>query len=114
MTGTNNPRVNPIFKSIDHIGIVVRDVEKIAANYADKFGIGPWTFYECGSDNIMDMKVKEKKCQYSFKIALVYLGETGIELIQPLDDRSIYSEFLEKHGENLHHIGYIVEDYDKA
>ena len=114
MAGASKPGGNPIFKSIDHIGIVVRDVEKTAANYADKFGIGPWTFYVCGPDNILDMKIKEKKSQYSFKIALVYLGETGIELIQPLDDRSIYADFLEKHGENLHHIGYIVEDYDKA
>ena len=37
-----------------------------------------------------------------------------IELIQPLEGRSIYSDFLQAHGPGLHHIRFSVEPFDAA
>lgn len=41
-------------------------------------------------------------------------GRTSLEVIQPTWGRSIYKEFLEKHGEGFHHIAFEVEDMDEA
>jgi hypothetical protein len=35
-------------------------------------------------------------------------------LIQHLSGRSIYKEFLDKRGEGLHHLGFIVPDHEKV
>ncbi len=44
--------IKPIFKSIDSIGIVVKDIDETVKNYVDSFGIGPFNIYEYGPDNI--------------------------------------------------------------
>lgn|GEM_PF-2986327 len=36
----------PVFKSINSIGIVVKDIDKTVKSYVDKFGIGPFKIYE--------------------------------------------------------------------
>ena len=40
------------------------------------------------------------------------MGGIGLELIQPLKGRSVYGEFLEKKGEGIHHLAFMVEDLD--
>jgi len=36
------------------------------------------------------------------------------ELIEPVEGATAYKEFLEEHGEGLHHLSYFVEDLDAA
>jgi hypothetical protein len=42
------------------------------------------------------------------------LGDVMLELIEPLDDDSIYADFLREHGEGLHHVGLDVPNYANA
>ena len=42
------------------------------------------------------------------------VGSTQWELIEPLDDRSIYADFLAEKGEGLHHVAVGVRDYGDA
>ncbi len=46
------------------------------------------------------------------KLALAQLGPVMCELIEPVQGPSSYEEFLNEHGEGLHHLGYFVEDID--
>jgi len=49
------------------------------------------------------------------RIALTYLGDTMIELIQPsIEITTIYDHALPDDAESvrLHHLGYLVDDYD--
>ena len=46
------------------------------------------------------------------RIGFAKIGELQWELIEPLDNESIYSEFLQECGEGLHHIAFDVENYD--
>ncbi len=41
-------------------------------------------------------------------------GELEIELIQPDRGDSIFSRFVERTGGGLHHVGFVVEDFDAA
>jgi 4-hydroxyphenylpyruvate dioxygenase-like putative hemolysin len=40
------------------------------------------------------------------------LGNVELELIQPLAGESPFHEFLQEHGEGLHHLAFNTEDYD--
>ncbi|MFD8337957.1 VOC family protein [Streptomyces solisilvae] len=40
-------------------------------------------------------------------------GASEIELIQPLKGRPPYTEFLDLHGEGVHHLAYVVEGIDQ-
>ena len=50
----------------------------------------------------------------AWRLALARVGQVHWELIQPLDDRSTYGEFLAEKGEGVHHIGVAVPSYDDA
>jgi hypothetical protein len=42
----------------------------------------------------------------------IKFGPLTLELLQPLDDQSIWSKFIEEHGEGIHHLAFGVSDYD--
>ena len=88
-------------KSVDHIGIVVRDCDKVIESWSELFGLGPWTFREVGGGGV------------KLRVGVGYLGPIRIDLIQPVEGRVLHSEFLEEHGEGLHHLGFYVDDVDK-
>lgn len=56
------------------------------------------------------MTYKGEPTSYSSRIALGYFGSTRVELIQPLEGRTVYSDFIENHGYGLQHLGIYVQD----
>lgn len=89
---------------IVHICIVVRDVEKTAKAFADIFGIGPFRTRIVHSLP-SKASVHGKPVEYTLKFGHAKVGPITLELVQTLEGKTIYQEFLEKHGEGLHHIG---------
>jgi len=92
-------------KTVDQIGIAVKDIDKVIETWSSMFGIGPWTFRDIGGT---DAKGRSWKA----RLAFAYLGPLQIELIQPLEGRIIQSRFLETFGEGVHHLGFYVNDVD--
>jgi methylmalonyl-CoA epimerase len=100
-------------RAINQVGIVVKDLEKTIKNYWDLFGIGPWSIYTATPPDLTDTTFYGKSQKYSMKLAHTKVGSTMLEIIQPLEGKSIYREFLEKKGEGIHHIAcYEVDDLD--
>jgi len=58
--------------------------------------------------------VKGKQVDYDMDLRLAKgdLGGVGFEIIQPLKGETVYTEFLEKKGEGVHHLAFGVEDFD--
>jgi methylmalonyl-CoA epimerase len=48
------------------------------------------------------------------KVAMVALGESRIELLEPTGPDSVIAKFLEKRGEGLHHVALHVPDLKQA
>jgi hypothetical protein len=48
------------------------------------------------------------------RIALSYIGDLRIELIEPGEGGTIYREFVEEHGYGVHHFGVLVDDMDRT
>ncbi len=104
----------PLFRKVLQIGFVVRDSEATARRYWEQFGIGPWRFYTIDSTNTSNMRFRGRPVQHSFRAALADFAGLTLELIEPLDGPSVYSEHLQRHGEGLHHLAMGVDDYDSA
>lgn len=96
------------------VAVVVKDLETSMKKYWDEWGIGPWSVYTFNPDTVKDMILRGKREDYAMRLALAQVGNVQWELIQPLDDKSIYAEFLKGHGEGLHHVALGVRSYDEA
>ena len=92
-----------------HIGIVVKDIEKTTEFLSSIWGIGPWDFSDAAptQDELMMGK------PFKLKIAMAKLGSTTLELLQPVEGKAIWSEFIETSGEGVHHIAFGVSNFDE-
>ena len=82
--------------NINHICLAVRDIEETLYFYQNRFGIGGVEI-----KNIEDQRVKA---------ALVEVGNTQLEFIQPTDTIGGVARFIERRGEGMHHICFEVEE----
>lgn len=87
-----------MLNKIDHIGVAVQSVDKVKNLFKILFDLNP-EFEEI----VTDQKVKV----VGFKI-----GESNLEFLEPLDETSPISKYLEKRGEGLHHIALNVENIE--
>ena len=108
MTAIAPPRLPGLF----HIGWVVGDCVAAQAELTARLGAGP--FLGMGEESRFEAAlVHGKPRPFSLRIAFGALGGVLLELLQPLDDRSPHAEFLAEHGEGLHHLAYLVTDFDE-
>ena len=107
-------REQPVFAGISQVGLVVRDCMASVKKYNDEYGIGPWAIYEMNPDSVQEMVIHGKPEKYAMRAAVANIGDTQIELIQPLDEKSIYADFLKTHGEGIHHLLFDVDSYDET
>ncbi len=90
-------------KRIDHIAIIVRNIEQALSFYRDTLDIVPSEIKEVPTEQV--------------RIAFLPMGGPGgseIELIEPITPDSSLMKFLEKRGEGLHHICLEVDNIDTA
>ncbi len=97
-------------KGIAQVCIVVPDLERAVESFWHTFGVGPWHFYTYGKPLLKRMTRWGKPCEYRMRVALSYIGDMRVELIQPLEGDTVYSEFVEKHGYGVHHLGVLTDD----
>lgn len=95
--------------AMSQVGIVVKDLDKAMDYYATVFGVGPFNTFQFNPEKHW---VRGKIHPVSLKVALAPMGQVEFELIEPLSD-SPHREFLESYGEGLHHIGFVIDDYDE-
>src|SRR5579859_3212207 len=90
-------------KRIDHVAIIVRNIEQALVFYRDTLGITPSEIKVVPSEQV--------------RIAFLPMGGPGgseIELIEPTSADSSLTKFLEKRGEGMHHICLEVENIEVA
>ncbi|MFC1956884.1 VOC family protein [Chloroflexota bacterium] len=92
----------------DHIGIVVRDVDK-TVEFLSLAGVpGPWkVFNHEAKDGLV------VGAPFKIKIGAAKVGSVVFELIQPLDSDSVWARFLESKGEGIQHLAFGVSSFDE-
>ena len=85
---------------INHIGIAVQSLDAAFPFYRDNLGMA-----FAGIEEVAEQKVR---------VAMLAVGESKIELLEPTSAESPVAKFIEKNGTGIHHIAYEVEDIEAA
>jgi methylmalonyl-CoA/ethylmalonyl-CoA epimerase len=83
-------------KRLNHVAVVVEDLDEAIVFWQDHLGLS--------LDHV------ETISSMDVRIAFFPLGESKIELVQPLNEDSGLMKYLKKHGPGLHHICIEVEN----
>ena len=85
---------------INHLGIATKSIDQALTFWVDGLGL----------KNVHTEVVEDQKV----RIAMLPVGESRIELLEPTSDDSPISKFLEKRGGGIHHVAIEVEDIRAA
>lgn len=85
---------------INHLGIATKGIDEALKFWSDGLGL----------ENVHTEIVEDQKV----KIAMLPLGESRIELLEPTSEDSPISKFLEKRGGGIHHIAVDVDDIEAS
>lgn len=83
-------------KKIAHIGIAVTNLEQSLPFYTETLGLSLEGVEEIESEGV--------------KVAFLKIGESRIELLEPLNDTSPIKRYIDSKGEGVHHIALEVDD----
>lgn len=85
---------------INHLGIATKEIAGALKFWEDALGL----------ENIHTEVVEDQKV----RVAMLPLGESRIELLEPTSEDSPISKFLEKRGGGIHHIAVEVADIEAS
>jgi methylmalonyl-CoA/ethylmalonyl-CoA epimerase len=83
---------------IDHVGIAVEDIDAAMLMYRDA--------YE------MKLVHRETVTEQGVEAALLDIGDSHVELLQPLGPETAVGKFLARRGPGIHHIAYRTDDVE--
>jgi len=81
---------------VDHIGIATRAIEEALELWRDTLGL--------------KVELTEDVTDQGVRVAMLPIGDTLIELLEPLSNDSPVGKFLEKRGPGIHHVAVRVTD----
>ena len=85
---------------INHLGIATKEIDEALKFWQDALGL----------ENVHIEEVADQKV----RVAMLPIGETKIELLEPTADDSPIAKFLEKRGGGIHHIAVEVENIEES
>jgi methylmalonyl-CoA/ethylmalonyl-CoA epimerase len=85
---------------INHLGIATKGIDEALKFWQDALGL--------------EQKHAETVEEQKVRVAMLPIGETRIELLEPTSDDSPIAKFIEKRGAGIHHIAVEVEDIEAA
>jgi lactoylglutathione lyase/methylmalonyl-CoA/ethylmalonyl-CoA epimerase len=89
-----------VIRRIDHIGIAVENIDEAIKLYTQALGL-----------KVTDI---ETVTEHKVKIAMIHVGESKIELLEPTHPEGNLARYIEKRGEGLHHLALEVSDIEAA
>lgn len=81
---------------VDHVGVAVSDIDAAMAFFVETFGVPR-------------AEVEELEDQ-GVRAALIEVGQTRLELLQPTGPETPVGRFIERRGEGLHHLAFNVKN----
>ena len=100
------------FTELCQVGIIIRDSQRLVKNMKEIFGVDPAIV----THTVLD----ENSIYYgkagNFEAELIFYRFAGVELefVRPLKGESVWQDFLDEHGEGIHHVLFNVESYEDA
>ncbi|HXH69972.1 MAG TPA: methylmalonyl-CoA epimerase [Pyrinomonadaceae bacterium] len=85
---------------ISHLGIATKGIDEALKFWQDALGL----------ENVHTETVEDQKV----RVAMLPIGETNIELLEPTSEDSPIAKFIEKRGGGIHHIAVEVENIEES
>lgn len=85
---------------IDHIGIATHNLDEALTLWRDMLGL--------------QVTSREDVTEQGVRVAMLSVGESQIELLEPLTPNSPVGKFLDKRGPGIHHVALRVPDIQAA
>ncbi|MBE0689880.1 MAG: VOC family protein [Anaerolineae bacterium] len=102
-------------KIVSQICLVVDDAEGIARHYCEIFGLEmPEVHYLDASHEETRAIHKGSPTDATAKIATWQFGQVQFEIIEPVSGPSAWKDFLDEHGNGIHHIAFRVKGSDEV
>ncbi|MBN2150531.1 MAG: VOC family protein [Candidatus Lokiarchaeota archaeon] len=95
-------------RKINQVGIVVKDAARAAEFYQRALGV-PFQVMDRPKETC---QLHGKESCFQMRTAFGNAAGLQVELIQVLEGRTAHVEFMESHGEGIHHFGIYVEDIE--
>lgn len=89
------------------LGYVYKDIDKQIELMESLFGVSKFIVFP---SVVMDIVYRGEETKINVKAASSKIFNTEIELLQPIEGESIYTEFLNEGREGFHHVAYRVDD----
>ena len=89
-----------MLSAVDHVGVAVESIDAALAIYRDALG--------------MPLVHREVVEEQGVDAALLDVGDSHVELLQPLGADTAVGKFLARRGPGLHHVAYRVDDVEQA
>ncbi|NTW51913.1 MAG: methylmalonyl-CoA epimerase [Chlorobiaceae bacterium] len=86
---------------IDHIAIAVQDLDVALGTFLNVLG--------CDPASVVIEEVPAEKV----RVAFITIGESHIELLEPIGQEGPVSKFIAKNGEGMHHIALATDNIGK-
>ena len=94
---------------VTQIGILVNNIEEATQNYADFLGVDNPGFVVTNVYEEARTEFKGKSTAARSRLAFFKVGANlSIELIEPDNEPSTWRESLDKNGEGIHHIAFVI------
>lgn len=95
-------------KGFAQINIVVRDIETAAQKWADLLGVPVPEIHLNHLEGGKNYTYHGRPISCDLKTAAIDMGGWVLELHEPAGGESSFQDFLDKHGNGVHHIGFEV------
>lgn len=86
--------------NLDHVAIAVGDLNAAIDGYRTRYGVEPLYRETVGAQGVEE--------------AMIPVGGSFVQLLEPLSPETPVGRFLSKNGEGLHHVAYAVASIDAA
>jgi hypothetical protein len=99
-------------RKLYQIAWVTSDIERSMKGWVETLKIGPWKVFAFINETVKGLKVGGQDVTEPFKflIAISWMGDMELELIQPVYGPTIYQRFIDERGEGLHHVKERIDE----
>ena len=83
---------------LDHVGVATDDAAQLADLFTDLFGAS----------------IEHEEEFEAMGVVFVELGDSYLELLEPLGDEGVIADFLDRNGPGIHHVAFAAEDLEES
>src|SRR5512136_2646593 len=99
--------------TVTQVAIIVRDIEAKARAWAHILGLPVPTVIVTDPVEVAQTEYRGQPSPAQAKLCFFQLGQVSLELIEPIGQPSTWRDFLDAHGEGVHHLAFVIKGMDE-